>query len=119
MWGMALLSTTVIYLLPLVYIQNKEFIDGHLEHAGQVASQQASQVRDLAGHHAGKSYETVKGYTGEYANKAGDFVGTARQKIPAMPTKACVKEGDFPQAPQSDLPSDTVKSEPGPIPASY
>ena len=109
---MALLSTCVVYLVPLIYIQNKEFIDGHLEHAGKVASQQATQVRDLASQHAGKHYETVKGYTGEYANKAGDFVGTARQKIPMPASKAGVNEGDFPKAPNSSLLSETVKTEP-------
>ena len=140
MWGMALLSTCVIYLAPLIYIQNKEVIDGHLEHAGKVASQQAAQVRDLTAHHAGKSFETVKGYTGEYANKAGDFVGTARQKIPMPATKSSssglqqsapsgVQEGDFPRAPASDLPptsaeglsGDKIKAEPvgetSPMPA--
>jgi hypothetical protein len=118
MWGMALLSIVVLYSVPLIYVQNKEFIDSHLEHAGKVASQQASQVRDLASQHAGKSFETVKSYTGEYASKAGDMVGTARQKIP-IPTKAKsgVKEGDFPKAPKTDLPSDTIKTEPEPVPA--
>lgn len=132
MWGMALLSTTVLYSVPLIYIQNREFIDGHLEHAGKLASQQASQVRDLASQHAGKSFETVKSYTGEYANKAGEMVGSARQKIPTPAqavgqTKSTVKENDFPRAPKSDLqseikagldnPSDSIKPEHDPVPS--
>src|ERR1700760_438182 len=35
-WGMALIATSVIFLGPLIYLENKEFIDGHLEHAGNV-----------------------------------------------------------------------------------
>lgn len=31
MWGLALIATTVAYLGPLIYIQNKEVIDAQLE----------------------------------------------------------------------------------------
>lgn len=115
MWGMALLTTCVIYLTPLIYVMNKEFIDTHVENTGRVVSEQAQQVKALAGEHAGKSFEVVKSYTGDYANKASELVGKSRQKIP-MPQSAA-KERDFPAAPEHELPSQSTTTAPEPVPA--
>jgi hypothetical protein len=112
MWGMALLTDSVLFLAPLIYVMNKEFIDAHLEHTGKIVSEQAHQVRNLAGEHAGKSLEAVKSYTGDYASKASELVGKSRQKIP-MPQSA-VKEKDFPTAPKNQLPGESATTEPVP-----
>ena len=37
----------------------------------------------MAGQQAGHGFETVKAYTGDYAAKAQELVGTARQKMPS------------------------------------
>lgn len=113
MWGMALLSTCVLFLAPLVYVMNKELIDGHVEKTSQIVSEQAQQVKALAGEHAGKGFEAVKSYTGEYTNKATDYIGKSRQKIPSA--QPAVKQEDFPTAPKHDLPEATTTQ---PIPAS-
>ncbi|RMD40224.1 hypothetical protein DV735_g4907, partial [Chaetothyriales sp. CBS 134920] len=116
-WGLALLGTTVIFVAPLIYIKNQEAIDSHVAHATKVASAQASHIRQVAGQHAGKGYQAVKGYTGEYANKAGVFVGQARQTIPLVNKSkpaAAVKESDFPTAPAHDLPKEKSDSQPSP-----
>ena len=106
MWGMALTATCVVFLAPLIYIQNKEFIDEHVTHAHHVITEQASQVKDLTAQHTSNAFESVKGYTGDYASKASDLVGTARQKIPLPATTKTepVQSADFPAAPRSDLP---------------
>ena len=107
MWGMALISTCVLYLAPLVYLQNKEFIDEHITHAHHVISEQAAQVADLTAQHTSKGLESMKAYTGDYAAKASEMVGTARQKIPLPATgnPEPVARTDFPTAPNNDLPS--------------
>ena len=124
-----------MFLAPLVYIQNQEFIDEHFNHAHHVINEQATQVKDLTAHHAGKGFESVKAYSSDYAAKAGEMVGSARQKIPVPATTTRqdnaqsvngtqglnaahgyndsqslsgaqgVKSADFPIAPNSDLPS--------------
>ena len=106
---MTLLATCVIFLGPLIYIQNQQLIDSQLEHAGNIISQQTTQIKDLTAQQTSKGFESVKQYTGTYAAKAQEMVGSARQKIP-MPasTKAPIKEGDFPSAPQSDLPASSL-----------
>ena len=102
---------------------NKEFIDAQVDHTGKVVSQQAQQVKSLAGEHAGKGFETVKSYTGDYANMASEYVGKSRQKIPAMQTstQAPVKADDFPIAPKEEpkeeVPSMAATTEPEPVPA--
>jgi hypothetical protein len=116
LWGLSLIFTTGIYLGPLVYIKNKEVIDAHLEHAGNVVSQQAGQVKDLASQHTGRAAETVSSYVGEYTQKAQGMIGQSRQKIPGFtngngsaPTS--VKDSDFPKAPKEVFPS-APKEEP-------
>jgi hypothetical protein len=116
MWGMALLSTCVLFLAPLVYVLNKEFIDEHVEKTSAIVSEQAQQVKALAGEHAGKGFEAVKSYTGEYTNIASDYIGKSRQKIPNV--QSAVKKEDFPAAPQHDLQSEATTTGAEPVPAS-
>ena len=109
-WGMALLGTCATFLGPLIYLENKELIDSHIEHAGNVIGQQTNQIKDLTAQHTSKGFESVKQYTGTYAAKAQEMVGSARQKIPSPTTsKAPVKEADFPSAPKTDLPASSVE----------
>lgn len=116
---MALLATSVIFLGPLIYVLNKELIDENLEYAGKVVNDQAQQVRDMAGQHAGKGFESVKSYAGEYAGAASDLLGKSRQKIPHLQNS--VKQEDFPEAPKADLSSEpavsATETQPQPVPA--
>jgi hypothetical protein len=121
-WGLTLLSTCVIYLAPLVYVKNKEAIDGQLEHVSEVITAQTHQIKDVAGERTSKGFESVKQYTGDYAAKAQDLMGSARQKIPAVggQSKPAVKESQFPAAPKSDPIQEKpeLASADAPIPAS-
>jgi hypothetical protein len=117
---MALISTCVIFLGPLIYIENKELIDGQLQQASDVIGQQTSQLRDLTAQHTSKGLDTMKQYTGTAAARAQDLVGTARQKIPtpATSTKTTTQESDFPAAPRTELPHSDIKQESEPLLAS-
>jgi ABC-type multidrug transport system fused ATPase/permease subunit len=96
LWGLSLIATTLVYLAPLVYIQNKEVIDAQLNRAGDAVSQQASQLKDIAAQHTGKASETLRAYTEEYSHKAQDLIGSARRRS-ASPNS--IKKEDFPAAP--------------------
>lgn len=109
LWGFALFSTIVIFLGPLIYIENKELIDSQLEHVGKIIGQQTNQIKDLTAEHTSKGLDTVKQYTGAYTAKAHDLVGNigaSRQKIPSP----AVKENAFPSAPKTDLPASSVET---------
>jgi len=129
LWGLTLMFTTALYLCPLVYIKNKDFIDEHLQNANNRINQQATQVKDLAAQHTGRATETMKSYAGEYTKKAQDMMGQSRQKIPAnagtasSTNSSSVKASDFPSAPKQEpqysVPSAEIpKAEPQPEPAS-
>lgn len=118
-WGFALFATSVIFLVPLVYTQNKEFIDSQYEHATNVVVQQTEQLKTITAEQTSKSLETVKAYTGDYANLASEYIGKSRQKIPAMPgtngatqSTNSVKSEDFPQAPKTDFASSAEHTKP-------
>lgn len=117
-WGLCLVGTCVIYLAPLIYVQNKELIDGQLEHASTVIGQQTAQVRDLTAQHAGSAVESIKSYTSDYTAKAGELIGSARQQIPVPAalggeTKTNgLNDTQFPDAPKTAFPSSAGHSKP-------
>ena len=119
LWGLSLIGVSVIYLGPLIYKSNKEVIDHQLEHASHVVNSQASQVRDIAGHHANRATSTVKAYAGDYTSKAQNYIGNARGRSNSpelsKPSRNPIKSepgsvpnyqpSDFPHAPKQELTS--------------
>ncbi|KAL8856051.1 MAG: hypothetical protein Q9178_007307 [Gyalolechia marmorata] len=113
-WGLSLIAVSMIYLGPLVYTTNKELIDHHLENATNIVNSQASQVKDLAGHHTSRATSAVKGYAGDYTAKAQNYIGSARGKTPTSPSAArsgaksgpgsapAYSSSDFPHAPKQE-----------------
>ncbi|KAF2036529.1 hypothetical protein EK21DRAFT_105848 [Setomelanomma holmii] len=99
LWGLTLIATLVTYLAPLIYIQNKEAIDGQLEKSRQIASQQATQIKGLANQHAGNAAKTVQGYTQQATAKAQETINQYRGRS-ASPE---IKKEDFPAAPKQDF----------------
>jgi hypothetical protein len=79
-WGLALLFTTAVYFIPLVYISNKELIDGHLDNASTIINQQTQQVRDLASQHTSKAAEITSSTFKEYSARAQEALGQAKGK---------------------------------------
>lgn len=115
-WGLSLIAVSLIYLGPLVYMSNKELIDHHLENASNVINAQATQVKELAGHHTSRAYETTKAYAGDYTSKAQSYIGNARGPTSPKGTKSGAESGaasgpgsapayqssDFPHAPKQE-----------------
>lgn len=98
LWGLTLIATTVAYLGPLVYIKNKEVIDSYLKQASDMASQQATQIRDLTAQHTRNATKTFQTYAGEYTNKAQETINQYRGRS-ASPE---VKREEFPAAPKHE-----------------
>ena len=112
LWGLSLIAVSLIYLGPLIYMTNQEFIDHHLQNATDIANAQANQVKDLAGHHTARYTETVKAYAGDYTSKAQNYIGGARGRTGSKGEKPGTMAGagsapkyassDFPHAPQQE-----------------
>lgn len=117
LWGLALISTSILFLSPLVYKTNKELIDRHINNASSVVNQQTAQVKQLASHHAARATDVTKQYVGDYSAKAQEMIGNARGRstspvASAKPAKADLKENspaykseDFPAAPKEEFKS--------------
>lgn len=124
-WGLALISSSVLFLTPLIYKTNKELIDHYVAQAADVANQQSEQVKQLAGHHVARATETTKQYVGDYSHKAQEMISSARGRsvspvASAKPAKteptvepvikkenipADLKNEDFPAAPKAEFQS--------------
>lgn len=116
LWGLSLIAVSVIYLTPLIYINNKEIIDQQIQNITEVINSQANQVKEIAGHHAERATSTVKAYAGDYSAKAQEYIGSARGRSsspevntsPAPPTKSgpgdapIYNSSDFPHAPKQE-----------------
>lgn len=78
-WGLLLLSTFVVYLTPLIYIKNKEFIDAHLNNAAEIANKQTEQLRKVAAQNTNKAFEATSSATHQYVSLAQDYIGGAKK----------------------------------------
>ncbi|KAL9119926.1 MAG: hypothetical protein Q9187_003517 [Circinaria calcarea] len=127
LWGLCLIATSITYLGPLVYISNKDLIDHHLTNLSNIINSQATQVKDLAGHHTTRATETVKAYAGDYSAKAQEYIGSARgrstspevtgKSSPSTPMKSNTPMKSGPGSPPSYSSSDfphAPKQEPTP-----
>lgn len=110
LWGLSLISTSIIYLGPLIYIKNKEAIDAQLAQASDIVNQQATQIKDLAAQHTGNAAKTFQSYAGEYTHKAQETINQYRGRS-ASPE--AVKKDDFPTAPKTEPASQS--SAPAPV----
>lgn len=75
-WGLALIGTSTVFLAPLIYKTNKEFIDHHLSNASDVIVQQSEQIKSVATQHATAAANTTKQYVGDYSAKAQEMIQT-------------------------------------------
>jgi hypothetical protein len=76
-------------------------------------------LKTITAEQTSKGLDTVKAYTGDYANLASEYIGKSRQKIPAIPgttgasqSANTVKVEDFPQAPKTDFASSAEHTKP-------
>ena len=110
-WGLTLIGTNIIFLAPLIYLSNKDLIDGQLENMGSIASEQGKQFKNLAGQHVNRATESAKAYTSDYTSKASEYIGSARGRS-ASPEISKSASGpdtapkdaprDFPHAPKQE-----------------
>ncbi|KAJ9202691.1 hypothetical protein DTO166G4_8593 [Paecilomyces variotii] len=124
LWGLSLIGVTVAYLGPLIYISNREIIDGYIENAQKVIHSQANQVKDIAGQQTAHATGLVKQYAGTYSSKAQEYIGNRRSVSPEVskvaPAPALVKaepipestvqQTDFPEAPKEEPVGQHVES---------
>jgi hypothetical protein len=117
-WGLSLISTSILFLAPLIYKTNQELIDHHVANATKVINQQTEQVKALAGQHAARATETTKGFVSDYSAKAQEYIGNARGRSvsPTLSSKpapevkkenapSAYKAEDFPEAPKEEFKS--------------
>jgi hypothetical protein len=135
-WGLALLSTTIVFIAPLVYKTNKELIDEQVKNMSDLVDAQTSHLRDVANKHTAHATELTKQYMGDYTAKAQQLLGgrSAPNPIPTPTPAAAAKPApvpvsvasapsaptteptttykatDFPAAPVEDLKTETAKA---------
>jgi len=109
-WGLALLATTVVFFVPLIYVTNQELIDEQLHQASEILSSQTSQLRTVVQRNTEQATQVTKQYMGDYTAKAQSLIKTARDSpkekefdLPAVPKEPEYKDKDFPVAPKEDI----------------
>ncbi|KAM4056793.1 reticulon domain-containing protein [Hirsutella rhossiliensis] len=102
-WGLAVIATTVAFIVPLVYNSNQELIDHHIKNASEVISAQTAQVRDVAQKQAGHLTSMGKQYAGDYTDKVQNMI-RGRSASPEATTKPAfaAKELELPSPPTED-----------------
>ncbi|KAK4626869.1 Reticulon-like protein 1 [Fulvia fulva] len=112
-WGLVLLSTTVIYFAPLVYISNKELIDYHINNASNIVAEQTSQLREVAAQQTNNAVSSTSSLLKDYTGKAQEAIGQTKQAAvekniispetaeKITPEKS-VHDAEFPSAPKEE-----------------
>lgn len=111
-WGLAVIATTVAFLVPLIYTSNQELIDEQINHASELINSQTAQVRDVASKQMEQVSAISKQYAGDYTHKVQDLLNgktTSRQKIekpeqsvPAVNEPAFTVKPQFPTPPTEE-----------------
>lgn len=124
-WGLALLSTTLLFTVPLIYTTNQELIDHHIKNAQDIISAQTEQLRQIAGTHTAKATEVTKQYVGDYTTKAQQLLkgrqASSAQTSAPTPVQSesepisTVKDTDFPAAPKEDIRAAEPVAAPEPV----
>ncbi|KAI1497309.1 Reticulon-domain-containing protein [Biscogniauxia marginata] len=117
-WGLALISTTILFFAPLVYATNKELIDHYVQEASAILNAQTEQLRKVANKHTAHATEITKQYMGNYTAKAQQIIRgqSASPEVAPKPTsqptpQSNLKETDFPKAPKEGLKREESESE--------
>ncbi|TPX18908.1 uncharacterized protein E0L32_011386 [Thyridium curvatum] len=104
-WGLALIATTTLFFVPLVYTSNQELIDHHLQQASDIVNSQTAQLREVASKHTSHATEITKQYMGDYTAKAQSMLRghSAASDVTPKPAKEYTHT-DFPTAPKEVYP---------------
>ncbi|KAH6895434.1 Reticulon-domain-containing protein [Thelonectria olida] len=104
-WGLAIISTTVIFFVPLIYTSNQELIDEQIHNISELVDAQTSQVKDVASKQLGQVSALGKQYAGDYTEKVQDLLRgkTPSRQVIVRPEAPAAKEPEFPSPPTDDL----------------
>lgn len=107
---------------PLVYLNNREVIDAHIDNAQEVINSQASQLKGIAEEQTAHATGLVKQYVDDYSAKAQGYIVPRRSVSPEVTKVApspspvvkqepvaepAFKASDFPEAPKEEPLVDT------------
>ncbi|KAL1871028.1 hypothetical protein VTK73DRAFT_2337 [Phialemonium thermophilum] len=109
-WGLAVIATTTVFFVPLVYTSNQELIDAQIKQASDIVNAQATQLRNVVQEHTSQATQLTKQYMGDYTAKAQQIV-RGRSVSPEITTKPAQKEykpSDFPAPPTDSIGHDTT-----------
>ncbi|KAM0245608.1 hypothetical protein ACHAP5_005258 [Fusarium lateritium] len=108
-WGLALIGTTVAFVVPLIYTSNQELIDEQLHHASEIINTQTAQIQNVASKQMEQVSNISKQYAGDYSGKVQDLLRgktPSRQKIDHQPESTVpsvrAKQPEFPTPPTED-----------------
>ncbi|ROW16809.1 hypothetical protein VPNG_01568 [Cytospora leucostoma] len=102
-WGLALIASTLLFSVPLIYTSNQELIDHHIKNAQELVGAQTNQLRQITSSHTAHATEATKQLVGDYTNKAQQILSRRSLSPEAAPAQPAVRDSDFPPAPQDEF----------------
>ncbi|KAI1054845.1 hypothetical protein LB506_006760 [Fusarium annulatum] len=104
-WGLAVIGTTVAFVVPLIYTSNQELIDEQLHHASELINSQTAQIQSVASKQMEQVSNISKQYAGDYSGKVQDLLRgktPSRQKIDKPEQPISARQPQFPSPPTED-----------------
>ncbi|KAL6860159.1 hypothetical protein ACO1O0_004185 [Amphichorda felina] len=92
LWGLTVIATVLTFVLPLIYVANKELIDQQLKNASDIVEAQTSQVRSACQKQTEHITAIGKQYAGDYTGKVQEMLRGHSAAAPVIPKPAAPME---------------------------
>ena len=112
LWGLTVIGTVLAFVLPLIYVANKELIDQQLKNASDIVEAQTSQVRSACQKQTEHITAIGKQYAGDYTGKVQEMLRGHSAAAPVIPKPASpMEEIPKPAAPMEEIPKPAAPAE--------
>lgn len=103
-WVLAIIGTTAVFFVPLVYSTHQELIDDQIHHISELVDAQTAQVKDVAQKQLDSVSALGKQYAGDYTEKVQDLLRgkTPSRQVIVRPDPPVIKEPEFPSPPTEE-----------------
>lgn len=109
-WTLILLTTITAFTAPLIYLNNKEFVDEQLHTVSEIVNTQIESGKKLTEQYAGEATARAKATAVDLSSKVQVYTGGLKSTLPTATNSAQHPhtESEFPSAPKNDPNIDNV-----------
>ncbi|KAI5797681.1 Reticulon-domain-containing protein [Geopyxis carbonaria] len=117
-WTLILLTTITAFTAPLLYLNNKEFVDEQLHNVSEIVNAQLDSGKKLTEQYAGEAAARAKATAADLSSKVQGYTGGLKSTQPtdinsvSEPSQGLATDSEFPSVPKHDFSVDKAHDAP-------